>query len=228
MNIKLITLAIVAATTSFTVSATQNQYVALIVNKSLYSIEENNQIGCVGPELTRSELSLKISNGDDVTKVCVSQISDFSNLFKNNATFNQDISSWDTSSATSFTSMFENASSFNQDIGKWDTSNVTSIEGMFSGATSFNQNLNDWNVSKVELFNGMFAGATSFNQPLDKWDTSGAFMWTAMFSGATSFNQDVSGWDVSGAQSSIAWSSFRLNAPLIDAYVPQRFLNGGA
>ena len=51
-----------------------------------------------------------------------------SDLFKNNSTFNQNISSWDVSSVTNMGSMFDGAEAFNQPIGDWDVSNVTDME----------------------------------------------------------------------------------------------------
>ena len=57
------------------------------------------------------------------------------------ASFNEDISAWDTSGVTDMSWMFYEASSFNQDISAWDTSGVTEIYGMFEGASAFDQDL---------------------------------------------------------------------------------------
>jgi hypothetical protein len=71
-----------------------------------------------------------IDNGDDVTSVCTSNITDFSRLFfvfRNSNT----------------------ANNFNQDISKWDVSNGSNFNEMFAGSSSFNYNLNGWDVSSA-------------------------------------------------------------------------------
>lgn len=45
--------------------------------------------------INRDQLIAMISNEEDVSDVDTSEITDMSELFKNNATFNQDISAWD-------------------------------------------------------------------------------------------------------------------------------------
>ena len=71
----------------------------------------------------------------------VSQVTDMSELFKNETNFNEDISNWDVSSVTDMGAMFYVATSFNQDIGGWNVSNVTNMRYMFAYASSFNQDI---------------------------------------------------------------------------------------
>ena len=52
----------------------------------------------------------------DLTRLDVSQITNFSELFKNLTDFNQDISGWDVSNGTNFKAIFYYAISFNQPI----------------------------------------------------------------------------------------------------------------
>ena len=152
----------------------------------------------------------------------LSRVTDMSGMFRGAASFNGDISSWDTSSvidmtymflgATSFNQpldtwdtssvrvmgyMFQNATSFNGDISAWDVSSVTDMSGVFSGAASFNQPIDTWDVSSVTGMHAMLLNATSFNQPLDSWDTSSVTYMGYMFSSAASFNQPLDSWDVS-------------------------------
>jgi len=135
---------------------------------------------------------------DDISQWDVSSVTTTEKMFKFAQSFNQDISGWDISNVVYINEMFYYATNFNQDIGYWDVSSVTDMEGMFFAATDFNQDLVSWDVSKVTDTNGMFFSATSFNGDISHWDTSNVTKLNSMFRGASSFNQDISGWDVSG------------------------------
>ena len=107
------------------------------------------------------------------------------------------IGSWCTSRITDFSGLFENATTFNDDLSGWDTSNAKTMERMFTMATSFNRPLNSWNVGNVENFDYMFTDAKAFHQSLSNWDTSNAISMKAMFADATSFSgQGLSNWQV--------------------------------
>ena len=126
-----------------------------------------------------------------------SLITDMSDLFTNESTFNDDISNWDVSSVTDMTRMFEGATSFNNNISNWDVSSVTNTDAMFNEASSFNGNISTWNVSSVTDMVRMFEGATSFNNDIGNWDVSSVLNMSNMFNNTMSFNQDLSTWNVS-------------------------------
>ena len=121
-------------------------------------------------------------------------ITDMSEMFKNNTTFNQDISAWDTSLVTNMISMFNGASAFNRNISSWNTSSVIDMSFMFAFTTTFNQSLENWNTSKVTGMQSMFEGNTVFNQPIGNWDVSKVNDMQSMFKGASAFNRDISKW----------------------------------
>ena len=119
----------------------------------------------------RSILLSAFTNGDDLTQLCVSNVTDMSTVFNSTTPFNQDIGAWDVSNVDNMHAMFA-TSSFNQDIGNWDVSNVTDMSAMFSDAHNFNQDIGNWDVSNVTDMTYMFYFATSFNQDLTQWCVS--------------------------------------------------------
>jgi surface protein len=171
---------------------------------------QNNEQGRIGnityTVVDLETLKFEISQEGDVSTLVPSLVTDMSDLFKNNSTFNQDISSWDVSNVTNMGYMFS-SSSFNQDIGSWDVSSVTDMEGMFYNATDFNQNISSWDVSNVTNMNSMFDGTTAFDQDISNWDVSSVINLVYMFEDATAFNQPIGDWDVS----SVTDMSFMFN-----------------
>merc|ERR1711964_761507 len=100
-----------------------------------------------------------------------SEVTDMSQLFHSDKSFNGDIGGWDTSSVMTMFGMFASADAFNQNIGGWDTSKVTDMSWMFFDAKVFNGDILEWCTSKVTDMNKMFRGAKAFSRSLP-WDLS--------------------------------------------------------
>ena len=96
----------------------------------------------------RARLLAIVAAQGDLTKVCVSHITDMKNALRGYASHNYDISHWDVSNVTNMNSMFFKNRQFNQDISSWDMSSVTNTIGMFVRCDSFNQDLNAWDMSQ--------------------------------------------------------------------------------
>ena len=158
--------------------------------------------GKVYTAVTNSSISSTSSGSWDC--ICTTGVTDLSDLFKNNSSFNEDISSWDTASVTTFHGIFEGSSagSFNQDIGYWDTSSVTDMSNMFVNQQSFNQDLGSWDTSSVSTTYMLFRGARNFNNGdaagvtsnTINWDISNVTNMAYMFDGASDFNQNIGSW----------------------------------
>jgi len=150
----------------------------------------------VSQPITNPAVSPFVVNGNKIPfmNIVTTLITNMVSLFDNASTFNEDISSWDTSNVVNMTGMFANAHEFNQPIGSWITSKVTSMNGMFANAHEFNQPIGSWITSKVTSMNGMFANAHEFNQPIGSWITSKVTSMNGMFANAHEFNQPIGSW----------------------------------
>ena len=126
-----------------------------------------------------------------------SNATDMSSMFKNCSTFNMDLSTWDTSNVTDMSSMFKNCSTFDEDISTWDTSNVTDMAYMFYKASVFNQDISSWDVSSVTNMKSTFYDASVFNADISAWVVSSVTNMKSTFYDASVFNADISAWDVS-------------------------------
>lgn len=160
-----------------------------VVNGTTYTAVENSD-GVIAPIDTVGD-----ANGYD--KVCTTHVTDMKELFQGNATFNEDISSWDTSSVMDTSYMFSEATLFNQPIGDWDTSNVTDFSYMFNFAGDFNQSIGKWNTRNAQSMAHLFHAASSFDRDISTWDLSTVTNVYRMFYATSDFNQDISNWDVS-------------------------------
>jgi len=154
-----------------------------VINGTTYTAVNNSTIA---GEITNSNYNL-----------CTTLVTNMSNLFKDNHSFNYNIGSWDTSNVTNMSFLFNHARGFNQNISQWNVSNVTNMEGMFSNAHVFNQNIGSWNTSKVTTMEGMFAEALVFNQNISLWNTSNVTNMVGLFGGARAFNQPIGSWNTS-------------------------------
>ena len=127
-------------------------------------------------------------------------VTDVSSMFESTSSFNQDISTWDTSHVTNMSGMFAWTQSFNQPLASWDVSNVTNMAYMFNNSSSFNQPIDSWNTAKVGAFRAIFWGASTFNQSLPNWSFASAHvaaLWQFVGSGGLSrenFSSSLIGW----------------------------------
>ena len=155
--------------------------------------------------VSRIMLDDMLTNGEDVTKIATTKITNMKEVFYGYNTFNQNIGNWDVSNVDDMSYMFRDASAFNQDIGSWDVSNVTNMSGMFISARFFNQNIGNWDVSSVTDMSGMFRNYSFimnsinsyFNQDIGNWNVSNVNNMSGMFWNADAFNQDIGNWNVS-------------------------------
>jgi len=160
------------------------------------SAGDTGDVGGVTYEaVDNSLLSQRISEQADLTKVCTSLVTNMNNLFRNSATFNQDIGSWDVSGVTEMSGMFHSTGAFDQDLSYWDVSSVHTFNEMFHNAQAFNNggvamawgDLGSLSSNDVQV-HSMFELSKVFNQDVSSWDLSHVRQMNEMFKGAEAFN----------------------------------------
>ena len=154
-------------------------------------------------------LELKVLNGEDLSKVVTTLVTNLQGVGALIGDISYDIRSWDVSNVTNMSYFFRGKVNFNQDISNWDVSNVTNMSHMFYLAMNFNQDISNWDVSNVTKMDDMFNEASAFNQPIGNWDVSNVDDMERMFQYAESFNIDLSKWCVENVTS---YSDFDLGA----------------
>ena len=200
-----------SSTSSFTLGGTitvvAGSSTSTSTNSSIYFVNgtcecPNATVGDIGviggvtyTAVDNSTIAGEIADGN--VNLCTTLVTDMSELFRENDSFNSNISFWDTSNVTNMRFMFFDASRFNQNIGSWDTSNVTNMEEMFNITGKFNQDISNWNTSNVSNMRYMFSEATAFNQNIGSWNTSSVTNMYGMFFYASAFNQNIGNWDTS-------------------------------
>ncbi len=173
----------------------------------------------ISEEKTRQGSGGNSNPSPNLNMIDTSAITDMSQLFLSDSTFNGDITQWNTSNVTDMEAMFymegESSGAFNQDIGDWDVSKVTNMSSMFAISTKFDKDIGDWDVSKVTIMNGMFVGAAAFDQDISDWNMRNVLNVSFMFRFASAFDQDLSSWKICKLKvSNFYISSMFANSPL--------------
>merc|ERR1712176_1603443 len=131
---------------------------------------------------------------EDVSKWNTEGVTNMRNVFRDCVNFNQDISGWNVDKVTTMISMFNNAKKFNADISGWNTSKVAKMQQMFEEAYEFNIDISGWDTSQNENTGNMFLGTKKFNFDISKWNMGKVTRISYMFDSAEAFNQNLCPW----------------------------------
>ena len=129
---------------------------------------------------------------ENISNLNLDKVESMHGLFRNNKSFNQNISKWNVGNAINMRKIFKDTS-FNGDISLWNVSNVEYLAGAFRNS-KFNQDISKWDVGKVKSMIYVFTDS-SFNQDISGWNVENVTHMRYMFRNSP-FNQDISGWDV--------------------------------
>jgi len=133
----------------------------------------------------------------DLNDVCVTNITDLSNLFQGFNPGNIKIDKWEVSNVTDMRQMFFQCKNFNANLSTWDVSNVENMSMMFFGCKEFDSDLSNWNTGNVRNMVAMFNGCEKFNSDLNNWDLSNVENISMMFQSCNKFDKhNTDEWNV--------------------------------
>ena len=145
------------------------------------------------------------SYADQLINANTSTITNFYGLFKDNTTFNLDISKWNTSRVQYMAYTFQNASSFNQDLSTWNTSSVILNSDFSTGAGS--QTIEPSWPALIQLkeivalykanHNAVDSNGTLYSSLIINFDTSSITNMSRLFYNDTNFDLNISAWNTS-------------------------------
>ena len=206
-----------------------------ISNWGLFDFTETRTFqGCINmditatdaPNISGTDFTSNFYNADGITTVQnwsgwnMSGVTNYTNCFAENGSFNGNLDNWVHSGVTSVSKMFLNATSFNSDLDTWDVSGVTTWTEFARGATSFNGDVSGWvpsgvmtsaflscsaftgngcstwDVSGVTSMFGMFSQCVNFSDNIASWNVSNCTNMTSTFRNCDAFNRDLSSWDI--------------------------------
>ena len=113
---------------------------------------------------------------------------------------------WDVSNVTNMYRAFRDNNSFNQDLSSWDinTSGSVNMKEMFYSADSFDQDLSNWTVTNVNNFQNFMSGVTlsttNYDAILTAWDGQG----TMSYSGTADFGNSIPSCDNAASNGAFA------------------------
>ena len=165
----------------------------------------------MGSVLTVDYVHLHVTNAHLMETISlsnwnVSNVTNFTNMFKNSLNFKQYINSWSVSNSATLTNMFDGATDYNNlyyPTSTVYTTNGTPTSGFFSlGSTLSNTNLRIfvswWLNSANRLNNPVFINSkyTPYFGNINNWNVSAVTDMSGVFQDTT-FNDNISKWNVS-------------------------------
>lgn len=143
-------------------------------------------------------------------------VTDMYAMFATCSSFNQPVSTFNTSKVTNFGYMFSSCFKFNHPVSNFDTSTATDMRNMFAFCYDFNQSLSNFKTHNVTDMQSMFLTCLKFNQPLYNFNTSKVTNMTTMFWDSPLFKQDVSNFNIEAISASTGMLNMFLDSNIND------------